>query len=82
VQGPPLRPFSANGAYAACHFPLRPPGQASYHERPGMTTFAPVPQCKKLVAQCDEQEHFKSQSGYDLDFGADSSRFTGESLGR
>jgi peptide/nickel transport system ATP-binding protein len=25
VQEPPLRPFSANGAYAACHFPLREP---------------------------------------------------------
>jgi peptide/nickel transport system ATP-binding protein len=24
-QEPPLRPFSANGAYAACHFPLREP---------------------------------------------------------
>ena len=25
VQEPPLRPFSASGAYAACHFPLREP---------------------------------------------------------
>ena len=24
-QEPPLRPFSASGAYAACHFPLREP---------------------------------------------------------
>ena len=27
AQEPPLRPFSANGAYAACHFPLREPDQ-------------------------------------------------------